>query len=186
MGRIQSLPVPRFTSCSLCHHVKPEGKGTGWSTGDVSSRSENHIFYIRHPPPWVYNHTLCWWPLDASSASPDALDLGKGGGRAGSSRVHFPGCQVYWLPTRFSQWETLLGSKEGGKSQGISLCALICWAPSPVLHGFHSHRTRPLSSTYTSLSSPLLSSPLPSLLLSPLLFHPLPSPPFLFHTLWGC
>ena len=81
-----------------------------------------------------------------------ALDLQGGGRQSWSLQLHFPGFHISWLPAGFSQWETLVGNKEGGRSRGISLSPFLCWAVSLVLQGCRSHHS-PLSSGYAFLFS---------------------------------
>lgn len=71
----------------------------------------------------------------------------------------------------------LVGSKEGRRSQGISLSYLMCWAASLVVHGFGSHSTRTVNSTDTPFSFLFL------FFSSFSLFSLFPSLLFLFHTL---
>lgn len=86
---------------------------------------------------------------------------GEEWGRACPRRLHLPGSHSYWLPTGSDPGERLVRSKEGGRSQSISL------SPSPphprqvgqhlqVLHGFCSQRA--------GFSYPLLLPPFCSVL----------------------
>lgn len=89
-----------------------------------------------HPLLWVHSDTVSEVPWTHSSSFPCVHKIWGLGGQ-----VAFPSLHVYGLPTGFRQRETVveIGGRQGGRERP-GYCSL-CWAASPVLLGFSSHRT---------------------------------------------